>query len=300
MKLLLLGKNGQVGWQLQRALAPLGEVIALDSRDSVYCGDLNQPEKLCSTIQAIAPNVIINAAAYTAVDQAEVEPALAYRINYEAVRALAATAADLGSLLVHYSTDYVFDGSNEKPWQETDVSRPINVYGKSKLSGDEAIMATGCNYLILRTSWVYARRGHNFIKTIVKLIQEREQLKVIDDQIGAPTSAELIADVTAFALAQVLKDKEKCGLYHLAANGMTSWYEYAQFILERAKTSPLPIIVKAFQPISSLEYGAKAPRPLNSRLNTQKLCSTFALTLPAWQQGVERTIHEILEHYETA
>ncbi|MDO9323192.1 MAG: dTDP-4-dehydrorhamnose reductase, partial [Pseudomonas sp.] len=235
MKILLLGKNGQVGWELQRSLAPLGELLALDSKSTAYCGDLNNLPGIAATIRSFAPHVIVNAAAYTAVDKAESEPAQAQRINAEAVAVLAHEAQQLGAWLVHYSTDYVFDGSGATPWQETAAVGPLSVYGTSKLAGELAIQASGCKHLIFRTSWVYAARGNNFVKTMLRLAQERDSLNVIADQFGAPTGAELLADVTAHALRCVQQQPELAGLYHLAAAGETNWYSYARFVLEQAK-----------------------------------------------------------------
>ena len=229
MKILLLGKNGQVGWQLQRALAPLGEIVALERKDAG--GDLADPQGLAAAVRAAKPQVIVNAAAYTAVDKAESEPQLARLINTEAPAALAREAAASGALLVHYSTDYVFDGSGSAPWQESDATGPLNVYGATKLAGEQAIAASGCAHLTFRTSWVYAAHGDNFIKTMLRLAATRERLTVIDDQKGAPTGAELIADVTAHAISQTLQQPAKAGLYHLTAAGEASWFDYAQYVL---------------------------------------------------------------------
>jgi dTDP-4-dehydrorhamnose reductase len=297
MKILLLGKNGQVGWELQRSLAPLGEVLALDSKSTDYCGDLNDLEGIAATVRAFAPDVIVNAAAYTAVDKAESEVAQAQRVNAEAVAVLAREAQQLGAWLVHYSTDYVFDGSGTQPWQETDAVAPLSVYGASKLAGEQAIQAAGCKQLIFRTSWVYAARGNNFAKTMLRLASERDSLSVIADQFGAPTSAELLADVTAHAVRSAMAKPELTGLYHLAAGGETTWHSYARFVLEHAAAAGITLKVAPQQvvAIATSAYPTAAQRPLNSRLNTDKLQQAFALQLPDWQAGVARMLSETLE-----
>jgi len=296
MKILLLGKNGQVGWELQRSLAPLGEVIALDRHSTDFCGDLSQPERLIETVAVCRPDLIVNAAAHTAVDKAESEPELVRRINAEAPAALAQAAVHTGAWLVHYSTDYVFDGSGEQPWHEGDTTGPLGVYGQTKLEGEQAIAASGCQHLIFRTSWVYAARGGNFAKTMLRLAQERERLTVIDDQWGAPTGADLIADVTAHAVRQAHRGAAASGLYHLVAGGETSWHGYASHVIAQAqKLRPeLNWAVKDIAPVPTTAFPTPARRPLNSRLNTRKLQSQFALTLPHWQQGVDRLLSEIL------
>jgi dTDP-4-dehydrorhamnose reductase len=297
MKILLLGKNGQVGWELQRSLAPLGEVLALDSKSTGYCGDLNDLEGIAATVRTYAPDVIVNAAAYISVDKAESEPAQAQRVNAEAVAVLAREAQLLGAWLVHYSTDYVFDGSSARPWQEADAVAPLSVYGASKLSGEQAIQASGCNHLIFRTSWVYAARGNNFAKTMLRLARERDSLSVIADQFGAPTSAELLADVTAHAVRSAMAKPELAGLYHLAAGGETTWHSYARFVLEQAAAAGIALKVAPQQvaAIATSAYPTAAQRPLNSRLNTDKLQQAFALQLPDWQAGVARMLSETLE-----
>jgi dTDP-4-dehydrorhamnose reductase len=297
MKILLLGKNGQVGWELQRSLAPLGDVLALDSKSTDYCGDLTDLAGLAATVRAYAPDVIVNAAAYTAVDKAESEPEQAQRVNAEAVAVLAHEAQQLGAWLVHYSTDYVFDGSGSQPWQEMDTVGPLSVYGASKLAGEQAMQTSGCKHLIFRTSWVYAARGNNFAKTMLRLASERDSLSVIADQFGAPTSAELLADVTAHALRSAMAAPELGGLYHLAASGETSWHSYARFVLEQADAAGklLKVAPAQITAIASSAYPTAAKRPLNSRLNTGKLQNAFALHLPDWQVGVARMLSETLE-----
>ena len=296
MKILLLGKNGQVGWELQRSLAPLGEVIALDRHSTGWCGDLGQPERLAQTVADCRPDVIVNAAAHTAVDKAESEAELARRINAEAPAVLAQAAARTGAWLVHYSTDYVFDGSGEQPRQEGDATGPLGVYGQTKLEGEQAIAASGCQHLIFRTSWVYAARGGNFAKTMLRLAHERERMTVINDQWGAPTGADLIADVTAHALRQALRDASLSGLYHLVAGGETTWHGYASHVIAQAQQQrpELNWAVKEVAPVPTTAFPTPAKRPLNSRLNTQKLQSQFELCLPHWQQGVDRLLTEIL------
>ena len=297
MKILLLGKNGQVGWELHRALAPLGELTALDRQgDDGLCGDLTNLDGLAATVRAVQPQVIVNAAAYTAVDKAEGEPELAQRINAEAPAALAREAAALGALLVHYSTDYVFDGSGSAPWAEDAPTGPLGVYGATKLAGEQAIAQTGCPHLILRTSWVYAARGGNFARTMLRLAQERERLTVIDDQWGAPTGAELIADVTAHAVAQTRQQPAKAGIYHLTAAGETTWFSYAKYVLALAGQAQKAIKIKATEllPIPTSAYPTPARRPHNSRLDTRKLQTRFGLALPPWQHGVRRMLAEIL------
>ncbi len=296
MKILLLGKNGQVGWELQRSLAPLGEVLALDRHSNEHCGDLNQPERLAKTVLAWQPQVIVNAAAHTAVDKAESEPELARCLNATAPAALALAAAQIGALLVHYSTDYVFNGQGESPWQENDATGPLSVYGQTKREGEQAIVASGCAHLIFRTSWVYAARGGNFAKTMLRLAAERERLTVIDDQFGAPTGADLIADVTAHAIRASLQKPALGGLYHLVAGGETTWHGYASHVIAQARLLQpgLALKVSDIAPVPTSAFPTPAQRPLNSRLNTHKLQQAFGLTLPPWQQGVDRMLTEVL------
>ena len=300
MKILLLGKNGQVGWELQRSLAPLGNVTALDRHSTDFCGDLGNLTGLRETVQRLRPSVIVNAAAHTAVDKAESEPELARLINATAPGVLAQEAHQLGAWLVHYSTDYVFDGSGSQPWVETDTPAPLSVYGHTKLEGEQLIAQHCPKHLIFRTSWVYAARGGNFAKTMLRLARERERLTVIDDQWGAPTSAELIADVTAHAIRQVLQRPAgphgEAGIYHLAASGHASWNSYAKHVLaQAAQAQPaIELVAKEVAPVPTSAFPTPANRPHNSRLNTAKLQSTFGLRLPPWQQGVDRMLAEIL------
>ncbi len=299
MKILLLGKDGQVGWELQRALAPLGEVIALDRHGANgLCGDLSNLEGLAATVRHVKPNVIVNAAAYTAVDKAESDQASAALINAQAPSLLAQEAKTIGAWLIHYSTDYVFDGSGDHRWQEAAPTRPLSVYGRTKLEGEQGILSSGAMAIVLRTSWVYAARGHNFAKTMLRLAAERDTLSVVADQIGAPTGAELIADVTALILRRVAterNDSQLHGVYHLAASGETSWYGFAQFVLAHAQRSGITLKVTADQiaPISTEAYPVPAPRPRNSRLAVDKLENTFNLKMPLWEQGVQRMLDEI-------
>ena len=297
MRILLLGKNGQVGWELQRSLAPLGELTALDRHGADgLCGDLGNPEGIAATVRAVQPQLIVNAAAYTAVDQAESEPELARRINAAAPAVLAREAAAGGALLVHYSTDYVFDGSGQRPWREDDATAPLSVYGQTKLEAEQAILASGCAHLILRTSWVYATRGSNIDKTMLRLAQERERLTVIDDQWGAPTGAKLINKVNANAIAQTRQQPGKAGIYHLAPAGETTWFQYAKHVIAQAQQAQSAIKIKATEilPIPTSAYPTPARRPHNSRLDTRKLQAAFGLSLPPWQRGVDRMLVEIL------
>ena len=303
MKILLFGTHGQVGWELSRSLAPLGELIALNrhSKNGV-CGDLTRLDSLRDSVRAIAPDVIVNAAAYTAVDRAESEPELAYIINAQAPKVLAEEAAALGAWLVHYSTDYVFDGSGTATRYETDSTAPLNVYGHTKRDGELAILASGCKHLIFRTSWVYAARKHNFIHTMLRLAKEKDSLQVIDDQFGAPTGAELIADVTALSLRQCLSQGCESGVYHLAAAGETTWFEHAKHVIARARDAgwPLRVADEAVVPVTTDAFPTTAVRPRNSRLNTQRLQSTFGLHIPDWRVGVDRALDEILAHHTTS
>ncbi len=295
MKILLFGKGGQVGWELQRSLAPLGELIALDNDSKDYCGNFENLDGIAETVRIIAPDVIVNAAAHTAVDKAESEPEFVRTINALAPSVLAKEAKRCNAWLVHYSTDYVFDGSGSQAWLETDTPAPLSVYGATKLEGEQAIIASGCQHLIFRTSWVYAARGANFAKTMLRLGSERDRLTVINDQIGAPTGADLLADVTAHAIRAVQQQPELAGLYHLVASGETSWYEYARFVLNFARNAGIEISVadSAIEPVPTTAFPTPATRPLNSRLNTNKLCDSFNLVLPHWQTGVARMLTEL-------
>jgi dTDP-4-dehydrorhamnose reductase len=296
MKILLLGANGQVGWALRRRLAPLGQLVALERGSKDWCGDIANLPALAATVQGLRPDVIVNAAAHTAVDRAESEPDLAHTLNALAPGLLATEAAKINALLVHYSTDYVFDGSGDQPWTEDRQAAPLSVYGKSKREGEQAIQAAGNRHLIFRTSWVYAARGSNFAKTILRLAQEKDSLSVINDQIGAPTGADLLADVSAHAIRHVLQRPNDCGLYHLTASGETSWHAYAEFVLAQAVVLQPTIHLTARQVLAvpTRVFKTAATRPLNSRLSTAKLRSMLAIELPHWQTGVTRMLAEIL------
>ncbi|ACM32034.1 MULTISPECIES: dTDP-4-dehydrorhamnose reductase [Diaphorobacter] len=296
MNILLLGKSGQVGWELQRSLAVLGRVTALDHDSTEHCGDFANPEGVRETVRALRPDVIVNAAAHTAVDKAESEPEIARLLNATTPGVLAEEAARLGTWLVHYSTDYVFDGSGTRPWVETDAPAPLSVYGATKLEGEQRIQQTGCRHLILRTSWVYAARGGNFAKTMLRLGSERERLTVIDDQWGAPTGADLLADVTAHAVRHLQSRPGDGGLYHCVASGETNWHSYAKYVLEHARQAQPAIELKATEvaPVPTSAFPTPARRPHNSRLDTTRLQTTFGLVLPPWQQGVARMLTEIL------
>ena len=296
MKLLLLGKNGQVGWELQRALAPLGDLVALDFDSADYSADFSRPETLAATVQALRPQIIVNSAAHTAVDKAESEPELARALNATSAGVIAREAAAIGATLLHYSTDYVFDGSGQAPRDETAATGPLSVYGRTKLEGEALIRASGCRHLILRTSWVYAARGGNFARTMLKLASEREVLNVIDDQIGAPTGADLLADVTAHAVRRTLIQPDLSGTYHCVAGGETHWHGYARFVIEwaRARGVAIKVAADAVRPIPTSAYPTPARRPLNSRLSTRRIATAFDLNLPHWQLGVERMLAEVL------
>lgn len=299
MKILLLGKNGQVGWELQRALSVLGEVIALDRHRAAtpygeLAGDLSDLDGLRATIRSVAPEVIVNAAAYTAVDKAESERELAHTVNALASQVMAEEAKRLDAWLVHYSTDYVFDGRGSAPWKETDPVAPVNYYGATKLEGEQLIQASGCKHLIFRTSWVYAARGNNFAKTMLRLAKDRQTLNVIADQVGVPTGADLLADVAVAALQQALHKPELAGIYHLAPAGETTWHAYASDVIAFARDQGETLAVEVINPIATTEYPTPAKRPLNSRLSTAKLRNSFSLHLPDWQSGVTRMLMEAL------
>ena len=295
MRLLVTGANGQLGWELSRSLMPLGDVVALDRR---AC-DLSRPDLLPGLIRGMTPDVIVNAAAYTAVDNAEQEEKLATAVNGTAVGVMAEEARKAGILLVHYSTDYVFDGVKETPYTEEDVPHPINAYGRSKLAGDNAVRDVGGVYVLLRTSWVYAGRRQNFIRTVLRLASEREELRIVDDQIGAPTWARNIADATTLIVRAVCQERAQgqfaSGLFNLTASGATSWYGFAKAILEEAKrhgllsTQPMPHL----KPIPSEAYPLPAARPKNSRLAAERLGERFGIGLPDWKQALALCIAEM-------
>jgi dTDP-4-dehydrorhamnose reductase len=293
MKILLLGKNGQVGWELQRSLAPLGEVLALDRNSTTHCGDLSNLEGLAETVRVFRPQVVVNAAAYTAVDKAESDSSTAHLVNALASEVLSRACAALDAMLVHYSTDYVFDGSGQTPWLETDATGPLNVYGHSKLAGEQGIAKQGAKHVIFRTSWVYGTEGGNFAKTMLRLAQEREKMAVINDQFGAPTGAALLADITAMCLQQ---PQALSGIYHLAAAGETTWHAYAEYVLQTAKRlkPEMAYKVKEVAAVPTSEFPTPAQRPLNSRLNCSRLQNDLQCQLPDWQKGVDAMLSKIL------
>ena len=292
MNILLFGKNGQVGWELQRALAPLGNLISLDFNSEDYCGDFSNPEGVAETVRRIKPDVIVNAAAHTAVDKAESEREFAQLLNATSVEAIAREAAKINAWLIHYSTDYVFPGTGETPWCESDATAPLNVYGETKLAGEQAVQRFCPNHLIFRTSWVYAGKGNNFAKTMLRLAKERESLSVINDQYGAPTGAELLADCTAHAIRVALTKPDVAGLYHLVASGVTTWYDFAALVFDQARKAGITLKLTDLQPVPSSAYPTPARRPQNSRLNTMKFQQQFGLVLPQWDMGVKRMLEE--------
>jgi dTDP-4-dehydrorhamnose reductase len=282
-RLLLTGKNGQVGWELQRTLAPLGEVIALGSQEL----DLRDPAAIRATLRELQPAIVVNPAAHTAVDRAETERDAAFAINATAPGVLAEEAARLGALLVHYSTDYVFDGTKTCAYTENDAPNPLNVYGASKLAGERAIAATGCRHLILRTSWVYGARGGNFLLTMLRLGKERDELSIVNDQTGAPTWSRAIAETTAQILAQRHTWPQGAGgVYHLACGGETTWFGFAQAIFAHAQKAPRLV------PITSADYPLPARRPANSRLDCRRLEEDFGLAPPDWRQALRLCLEE--------
>jgi dTDP-4-dehydrorhamnose reductase len=297
LKILLLGANGQVGWELQRSLQPLGQLVALDRHSSVYCGDLTNSVGVAETVKKLGPDVIVNAAAYTAVDKAESDRETAHAVNAVAPGVLAEAANRVGAWLVHYSTDYVFDGSGSKPWDESDPTGPLGVYGSTKLEGEQRIAARCARHLVLRTSWVYAARGANFPKTMLRLAGERDRLSVVNDQFGAPTGADLLADVTAHMVRSAIAGTvvDAAGTYHLAAGGETSWHAYARFVIETALQAGRTLKASALtiDPVLASAFPTAAARPHNSRLNTAKLRARFGLALPDWRPGVARMLAEI-------
>jgi dTDP-4-dehydrorhamnose reductase len=295
MRILLTGATGQVGWELARTLMPVGEVIAVDRSQA----DLSDMNSLRTIVQRLKPNVIVNPAAYTAVDKAETEQALAFLINAEAPSILAEEANKIGAFLVHYSTDYVFDGTKSTPYLEDDATNPINVYGSSKLAGEQAIQSIANEYLILRTSWVYSSRGNNFLKTILRLATEREELKIIADQIGTPTWARLIAETTSHIVRQAMTERLtsnfNSGIYHLTSSGNTSWHGLAQKIVEKVREQGKVILKnKVLHPIPTTEYPLPAKRPANSRLSTIKLEQQFGLVLPSWDNALTLCMQELV------
>lgn len=292
MKMVLLGASGQIGGQLQRSLAPLGQVIALGRAEA----DFTHPEHTVAAVARHRPDVIVNAAAYTAVDRAESEPALAHCINATTPGLLAEWAARRGVLFVHYSSDYVFDGSGSRPWREDDAPAPLSSYGHSKHAGEVLIAQAGGPHLVLRTSWVYAAQGRNFVRTILRLAQERPRLTVVDDQWGAPTSADWLAEVTAQAIVHLLRRPQDGGLYHCTAAGATTWCAYAALVVAQARQSAWAARIKTTEvlPVPSSAYPTAARRPHNSRLDCGRLQAVFGLVPPPWQQGVARMLAQIL------
>lgn len=297
MTTLLLGEAGQLGRELQRSFPQSGFFITGKKSNVHHLNDRKNCDELIKIVKETHPSVIVNAAAYTAVDQAQKNPEMVRQINAVIPSVLAHEAASIDAWLIHYSTDYVFSGKGSRPWVETDLAEPLNIYGQTKLEGDLAIQASGCKHLIFRTSWLYGKHGNNFVRAILQRAQTQDHLAVVNDQFGAPTSASLIASLTVHALKQVMQRPELGGLYHVAAQGETSWFEYAKFVLEQAHLCGIPLRVMAdeIQPISSQSYGALAPRPGNSRLNTDKFCTTFGVTLPPWQEGVAQLVAELAQ-----
>ncbi|TNV18994.1 dTDP-4-dehydrorhamnose reductase [Buttiauxella sp. B2] len=293
MNILLFGKTGQVGWELQRSLAPLGNIIAVDVHSTEYCGDFSNPEGVAETVRRVKPDVIVNAAAHTAVDKAESERDFAQLLNATSVEAIAKEAEKINAWLVHYSTDYVFPGDGERAWLETDKVAPLNVYGETKLAGEIAVQQNCTKHLIFRTSWVFSGKGNNFAKTMLRLAKDREELAIINDQFGAPTGAELLADCTAHAITTAMRRPEVAGLYHLVASGTTTWFDYANLVFSEAKNAGLVLAVNKTNPVPTSAYPTPARRPQNSRLNTAKFQQTFGLTLPEWHVGVKRMLDEL-------
>lgn len=298
MNILLLGPNGQVGFELRRTLTSLGTVFAIDRHgQDGLTGDLSDQDGLIRTIQEIRPSIIVNAAAYTAVDKAESETESARQINAVAPGILAEQAQILGALLVHYSTDYVFNGTGNRAWQESDQPEPLNIYGRTKLEGEQAIRNVGCRHLIFRTAWVYAARGHNFLRTMLRLASERNALEVVDDQVGTPTSAALIAESTTRAIRAAESDPAVEGLYHLTPTGETTWYGYAKFVIETARDAGWPVMVKnhAIVPVPTTAFPTPARRPRNSRMDCDKFMHTFEVSLPDWRAGIKQVLAEVIK-----
>lgn len=301
MKILLFGARGQVGWQLQRSLSVLGELVALDRSSPGWCGDLRDIDGVAATVTAASPDVVVNAAAYTAVDRAEDEPGLAFAINAQASEAIARAAARCGAWMVHYSSDYVYDGSSDRPWREDDPTGPLGAYGRSKLAGDRAVAHGNPRHLILRTSWVFDSWGQNFAKSILAAAAARDELAIVADQWGAPTRAALVADVTAHVLSALRRragEPSLAGVYHLAAAGFTNWHAYALLLLREARRLGLPVRVAPdrVRPVPSRDHPVRAARPANSRLDTTRLRETFELSLPPWQDGVRAVVAELAHH----
>jgi dTDP-4-dehydrorhamnose reductase len=295
-RFLITGANGQLGFELQRALAPLGDVVAC-GRDAC---DLSSPDSIRAALRAAKPDVIFSAGAYTAVDKAESEPDLARAVNGDVPRILGEEAAKLGALVIHYSTDYVFDGTKPSAYREEDAMNPLGVYGKTKLEGEKALAASGADHLIFRTSWVFGAHGKNFVKTILRLASNRDELRIVADQFGAPTGAALLADTSTHIATRYLRDGRKnfpFGLYHLAASGETSWHGFAQHIVAKAAAvnSPLQATIDRILPIPAAEYPTPAARPANSRLDTSKFRTAFGLHLPDWKHGVDQVLDVLLE-----
>ncbi|EPE9488026.1 MULTISPECIES: dTDP-4-dehydrorhamnose reductase [Enterobacterales] len=293
MNILLFGKTGQVGWELQRSLAPLGNVLALDVHSTDYCGDFSNPQGVAETVRRIRPDVIVNAAAHTAVDKAESEVEFAQLLNAISVEAIAKAAAEVGAWVVHYSTDYVFPGTGTTAWRETDETSPLNVYGGTKLAGEKALQQHCPKHLIFRTSWVYAGKGNNFAKTMLRLAKDRTEMSVINDQFGAPTGAELLADCTAHAIRVALNKPDVAGLYHLVAGGTTTWYDYASLVFAEARNAGIDLALTDLKAVPTSAYPTPARRPGNSRLNTEKFQRNFGLVLPQWENGVKRMLNEL-------
>jgi dTDP-4-dehydrorhamnose reductase len=293
-RILLTGKNGQLGFELQRSLASLGEVVAVDSADC----DLADADAVRTLVRSARPRLIINPAAYTAVDKAETDAQLAFAVNAHAPGILGEEAARIGAWVIHYSTDYVFDGKSTRPYDEADAVDPLSVYGRSKLAGERALQATGAEHVILRTSWVLGAHGSNFAKTMLRLAAEKERLHVVRDQHGAPTSAALLADLTAQVIRQEHMEGAghfPFGLYHVAAAGETTWYDYARFVIEEARAAGIKLRLGPddIHPIAASDYPLPAPRPANSRLNTEKFRTTFGLHLPHWEDGVRNVLQQV-------
>ena len=297
-KILLLGANGQVGHALQTTLKPLGEVVCCTRADLDLSSLATQPDALDLLVQRVKPTIIVNASAYTAVDRAEAEPELANLLNAQVPGMLGAAAQKLGACVVHYSTDYVFDGKKAGAYQESDQTNPLSVYGRSKLEGERLLSLNCKRSIVLRTSWVVGAEGGNFLKTMLKFAQERDALRIVSDQQGAPTSAKLLAQSTADILrlmAEQPATDPRWGLYHLVAAGQTNWHAYASHVIAQARQLGWPIKIKdeAITPILTAEYPVAATRPLNSVLDTSKIRKTFGLTLPDWQVGVDEVLQTL-------